>query len=89
MNNRPGLSVYIAHNLTGAERAFHLYEPHMPIVNYSASKRIRTTFKEMKTHTHTRVVLSQMGQCHVVVITQEALLMFMHLSKVLKTGYLN
>ena len=29
--------------------------------------------KEMKTHTHTRVVVSQMGN-HVVVISQEALL---------------
>ena len=51
--------------------AFHLYKQHIPTVNNNASKRNRTTHKEMKSHTHTRVVVSKMGR--VVVISQEAL----------------
>ena len=51
--------------------AVHLYKQHIPTVNNNASKRNRTTHKEMKSHTHTRVVISKMGR--VVVISQEAL----------------
>ena len=84
--NRPTGKLTNSHNLTRAEHstrqtpitkhnlslcAFHLYEPHIPTVNYNSSKRNRTTLKEMKTHTHTRIVVSRMG--HVVVISEEAL----------------
>ena len=51
--------------------AFHLYKQHIHTVNNNASKRNRKTLKEMKSHTHTRVVVSKMGR--VVVISQEAL----------------